>query len=253
MRSFRALIVLVIAIVVGCGSSVVTGPPVDGGGTGVPVDLGTASGYVILAKSGISNVPTSSITGNIAVSPAAATFITGLALTSDPANVFTTSHQVTGEVFASNYAPPTPVNLTTAVGDMQTAFTAASNQAPAVTELGAGNIGSLTLTAGVYKWGTGLLIPTDVYLSGSPNDVWVFQVAKNLTVSSGVNVVLMGGAVAKNVFWQVAGNVDLGTTVSFQGIVMCKTSIMMRTGAVINGRLFAQTAVTLEQNVVTEP
>jgi hypothetical protein len=251
MRSFKALAVLVL-VAVGCGSNVVA-PPINGGGTGIPVDLGTASVYVVLAKSGISNVPTSSITGNIGVSPAASSFITGFSLTSDPANVFTTSHQITGEVFAPNYAPPTPVNLTTAVGDMQTAFTAASNQAPGVTELGAGNIGSLTLTAGVYKWGTGLLIPTDVYLSGSSNDIWVFQVAKNLTVSSGVNVVLTGGAVAKNVFWQVAGNVDLGTTVSFQGVIMCKTSIMMRTGATINGRLFAQTAVTLEQNVVTEP
>ena len=155
-----------------------------GGGSGAPpaVNLAAAGDYVILAKTGISTVPTSAVTGNLGVSPAAATFITGFSLTADATNVFSTSPQVTGKVYAADYAAPTPSNLTTAVGDMQLAFTDAAGRAPDVTELGAGNIGGMTLAPGVYKWGTGLLIPTDVTLDGSATDVWIFQIAQDLTM-----------------------------------------------------------------------
>ena len=117
------------------------------------VNLGTAGDYAILAKSGISTVPTSAITGDLGVSPAAATYITGFSLTADATNVFSTSPQVTGKVYAADYAPPTPSNLTTAVGDMQLAFTDAAGRAPDVTELGAGNIGGMTLARGRLQVG----------------------------------------------------------------------------------------------------
>jgi redox-sensitive bicupin YhaK (pirin superfamily) len=141
-------------------------PPDSGNMTGVAVNLGTAADYAVLAKSGISTVPTSAVTGNLGVSPAAATFVTGFSLTADATNVFATSTQVTGRIYAADYTLPTPTNLTTAVSDMQLAFTDAAGRAPNVTELGAGNIGGMTLTAGVYK-GTGLPILRDVTLSGS--------------------------------------------------------------------------------------
>jgi hypothetical protein len=217
------------------------------------VNLGTAGDYVILAKSGISTVPPSVVTGNIGVSPATATAITGFSLTKDATGVFATSTQVTGKVYASTYSVPTPSNLTTAVSDMQLAFTDAAGRAPDVTELGAGNIGGKTLTPGVYKWSSGLLIPTDVTLNGSATDVWIFQIAKNLTVSSATNVVLSGGAVPKNVFWEVAGSVALGTTVQFEGVILCQTMIALDTGASIDGRLLAQTAVKIESSTVVEP
>ncbi len=220
---------------------------------GLPVDLGTAGNYAILSKAGISTVPGSSITGDIAVSPIGATAITGFSLSADPTNVFSTTPQVVGKVYAANYKPPTPGNLTTAVLDMQTAFTDAASRAPDVTELGAGNIGGLTLIPGVYKWGTGLLIPTNVTLAGSTTDVWIFQIAKDLTVSSATTVLLQGGAVPKNVFWQVAGKVDVGTTAHFEGIVLTHTQASLQTGASMNGRLLAQTAVTLASSTVTQP
>jgi hypothetical protein len=220
---------------------------------GLPVDLASSGGFVILAKSGISTVPTSAITGNLGLSPAAASAITGFSLTAAASNVFSTSPQVTGKVYASNYSPPTPANLTTAVGDMMLAFTDAAGRAPDVTELGAGNIGGMVLPSGVYKWGTGLLIPTDVTLTGSATDVWIFQVAQDLTMSSAVKVHLAGGALAKNVFWQVAGLVDLGTTAHGEGVILCQTAITLRTGASINGRLLAQTAVNIESSTVVEP
>ena len=220
---------------------------------GIPVNLGTAKNYVILAESGISTVPTSAITGNLGVSPAAASYITGFSLIADSTNAFATSPQVTGKVYAADYTAPSPSALTTAIADMQLAFTDAAGRAPGVTELGAGNIGGKNLTPGVYKWGTGLLIPTDLTLTGSATDVWIFQIAQNLTMSSGTKIVLAGGAQPKNIFWQVAGLVDLGTTSHIEGVVLTQTSVTLRTGASINGRLLAQTAVNLDGSSVVEP
>jgi hypothetical protein len=217
------------------------------------VNLGTAGQYAILAKSAISTVPTSAITGNLGLSPAAASFITGFALSADATNVFATSPQVTGKVYAADDSVPSPSNLTTAIGDMQSAFTDAAGRAPDVTELGAGNIGGKTLTPGVYKWGTALLIPTDVTLSGAATDVWIFQIAQDLTVSSATKVVLSGGAVPANVFWEVAGAANLGTTAHLEGIVLSQTAITLGTGASVNGRLLAQTAVSIDGSTVVAP
>jgi len=243
-----------------------SGGPADGGGgrggggagggssgAPLPVNLATSGDFAILAKTGISTVPTSTVTGNLGVSPAAATFITGWALTADATNAFSTSTQLTGKAYAADYAAPTPTNLTTAIGDMQTAFTDAAGRASGVTELGAGNIGGMTVAPGVYRWGTGLLIPTDVTLNGGATDVWIFQIAQDLTVANGAKVVLAGGALPRNVFWQVAGLVEVGTTAHLEGIVLTQTSATLKTGASINGRLLAQTAVNIDGSTVVEP
>ena len=220
---------------------------------GLPVNLGTAGNFVILAKSGISTVPTSAITGDLGVSPAAATYITGFSLIADATNVFSASPQVTGKIYAADYAVPTPSNLTTAVSDMETAFTDAAGRAADVTELGAGNIGGMTLSPGVYKWSSGVLIPTDITLSGNATDVWIFEIAQDLTLSSSAKILLAGGALPKNIFWQVSGAVIIGTTAHLEGVVLTQTAVSMATGASINGRLLAQTAVTLDGNTVVEP
>lgn len=220
------------------------------------VDLGTAGNYVILAKTGIDTVPMSAITGNIAVSPAAATYITGFALTADPTNVFSTSTQVTGKVYAANYAVPTPVNLTTAVLNMETAYTnAAGRTTPDFTELHSGDLSGKTLVPGLYKWGTNVLINSDVTLNGGPNDVWIFQIAGDVTQANGTRVILAGGALAKNIFWQVAGGtgVAIGTTAHFEGVILAIKAITLNTGSLVNGRLLSQTAVTLKSSTVTKP
>lgn len=223
----------------------VTGPAV--------VNLGTAINYVILAKSAITTTGTTAVTGDLGLSPAAASYITGFALTSPP-TTYSTSARVTGKVYAANYAVPTPANLTTAVLDMQTAYVAAAGRAiPDFVNLGAGNIQGMTLVPGLYKWSTGVLIPSAVTLSGGANDVWIFQIAQGLTVSNGAIITLTGGAQAKNVFWQVAGAATLGTTSQFKGIILCKTNIAFNTGSTIVGRALAQTAVTLNATTVTNP
>jgi len=219
-----------------------------------PVNLGTAGNYVILSKSGISTSPPSTVTGDLGVSPIDSTAITGFSLILDGSGTFSTSAQVTGKVYAANYASPTPVNLTTAVSDMQTAYTdAAGRTLPDHTELGSGNIGGMTLAPGLYKWSTGVTIPTDVTLSGGANDVWIFQIAGDLSIAGATSVLLSGGAQARNIFWQVAGGVgvNLGTTSQFEGTILTQAAINLLTGASINGRLLAQTAVTLEANIIT--
>lgn len=178
----------------------------------VGVDLGNAVNFAILAKSGISTTGITAIVGDIGVSPIAATGITGFGLVMDSSGTFATSSLVKGKVYAANYATPTPAYMTTAISNMQTAYTnAAGRTNPTATELSAGNIGGMTLAPGLYKWSTGVTIPTDVTLSGSSTDVWIFQIAQTLTISSGKKVILSGGAQAKNIFWQVAGQTTLGT------------------------------------------
>ncbi|MFH0768321.1 MAG: ice-binding family protein, partial [Chloroflexota bacterium] len=217
------------------------------------VDLGTAGNYVILAKTAVSTVPASVITGDVGVSPAATTFLTGFSLTK-VGTLSATSPQVTGSLYGADMTTPTNSNLTTAVLNMQTAYTdAAGRPTPAFLNLGTGEIGGKTLTPGLYKWTTGVTISTDVTISGGPNDVWIFQIPGNLTVSPAKNVSLSGGAKAKNIFWQVAGFVDIQTNAHFEGIILCQTAIMLKTGASMNGRALAQTAVNLDQNTVTKP
>jgi hypothetical protein len=223
-------------------------------GAQLPVNLGTAGNFVILSKSGISTVPPAVVTGNLGVSPIKSSAITGFSLTLDSSGQFSTSSQVTGKVYAPDYTAPTPVNLTTAVHDMETAYTdAAGRSLPDHTELGSGSIGGLTLAPGLYKWSTGVTISSDATLSGGPNNVWIFQIAGNLTLGNGAAVKLSGGAQAGNVFWQVAGGVgvDLGTTSQFEGTILAVAAINMQTGAAINGRMLAQTAVTLQANAIT--
>ena len=220
----------------------------------VAVDLLSAGNFVILAKTGISNTGSTSVVGDIGVSPAAATYITGFGLNLPASSAFSTSALVTGKVYAPGYADPTSANITTAVSAMETAYTnGAGRTNPTATELGAGNIGGLTIAPGLYKWSTGLAIPTDVTLSGSANDVWIFQIAQNLNLSSAAKINLSGGAQASNIFWIVAGQTTIGTTAVFNGNILDQTAIVLNTGARLNGRALSQTAVTLDSNAVTMP
>lgn len=223
-----------------------------GAPTTEPVSLGMAGTYAILTQTGIASVPPTVITGDIGVSPAAATYITGFSLSADPTNIFSTSAQVTGNVYAADYAVPTPANMTAAILDVGVAIADAAGRTPDIVELGDGNIGGMTLDPGVYKWTTSLSIPTDVTLEGEATDVWIFQIAGDLTLSDETIVVLTGGAVSDNVFWQIAGLVDIGAAAHVEGVVLAQTAVRMRTGASLDGRLLTQTAVTLDGTTVVQ-
>ena len=216
------------------------------------VDLGASGNYVILAKTAITNVPTSAITGDMGISPAAASYITGFAIVK--ATGYATSAQVTGKIYAADMAAPTGINLTTAVNNMLTAYTDATRRPfPDFSELGTGNIGGKTLAPGLYKWTNSVTMPSNVTIAGSATDVWIFQIAGNLNMSTSVLITLTGGALAKNIFWQVAGTVTLGASSHFEGIILSKTAITFQTGASINGRALAQTLVALDKNIVSKP
>jgi len=262
-------------LVTGCGSD----NPGGGGGGGVdaamnnppnPVGLGPApvvlgattdnaapGSFILLAKTGITNVTGSSISGGaLGLSPAAASFITGFALIADSTNVFSTSVAVQppAKIYASNYAAPSPANLTTAVLAMQAAYSdAAGRTNPDHLNLASGNLGGLTLAPGLYTWGTGVTIPSDVTIAGGATDVWIFQISNDLDLSSATRVTLSGGAKPSNIFWQVAGQVTLHATSHFEGILMSQTGVTLQTSASMNGRVFAQSLIALDNNAITAP
>ena len=224
------------------------------------VNLGMAGNFAILSKTGITDSAGHSvITGNVAASPITGAAI-GVSCTQVTGNVVEVDAAYTGGSDSNTVCALTnPTMLTTAVSNMQAAYTdAAGRTDPTATELGSGNIGGMTLAPGLYKWSTGVTIPTSVTLSGGPNDVWIFQISGGLTMSSAVAVLLTGGAQPQNIFWQVAGStVALGTTSGFNGIILGgpSTAITMPGGyAILNGRALSQTSVTLGgYSTVTAP
>ena len=214
-----------------------------------PIKLGSAGTFALLSKTGVTNVYASVITGDVGASP-----ITGAAVG------LRCNEMASGIIYTVDAAGPLPCSvtaatlLTSAVSDMEAAYTdAAGRVLPDFTELGSGEIGGKTLTPGLYKWGTSVKISKDVTLFGGPTDVWIFQIAGGITQASATRVTLTGGSLAKNVFWQSAGAVSIGTTAHFEGVVLAKTLVAVKTGATINGRLLAQTEVTLQKNTVTQP
>ncbi len=211
------------------------------------VNLGLAGEFTILSQSGITDVYKSSVTGDVGSSP-----ITGAA-------ILLACNEVVGTIYSVDAAGPAckvtnATRLTLSVLDMQAAYNDAAGRVnPDFLNVGAGNIGGLTLTPGLYKFTSAVVIPTDLTIAGGPNDIWIFQIDGTLNMSSAVRITLTGGAQAKNIFWQTAGAVTLGTTSHFEGIILGKTGINLQTGGSINGRLLAQTAVTLQMNTVTNP
>jgi hypothetical protein len=214
-----------------------------------PVRLGRASSFAILTKTGITDVFPSAISGDVGASP-----ISGAAIH------LTCAEKIVGTIYSVNAAGPLPCRvtapaiLTTAVANMEAAYNdAAGRKLPDFVNLGAGKIGGLTLTPGLYNWTTAVSIATDVTLKGGPNAVWIFQIAGNLVQASATHVILKGGALARNIIWQTAGAVAIGTTAHFEGVILAKTKIAMKTSASANSRLLAQTAVTLQKNTIKRP
>jgi hypothetical protein len=217
------------------------------------VNLRSTAGFAVLAGSLVSNVPTSAVTGHIGLSPATGGNITGFGPTEVTGTIYT--------VDASGPAGSVPAAsmLTTAKGDLTLAYNDAANRVPvpAGTFLnpGSGNIGGMTLVPGLYKFTSSASITgSNLTLSGSATDVWIFQIAAGLNVGNGAQVILAGGARAANVFWQVGTSAVLGTTSVFKGTLLADQSISLNTGASLEGRALARIgAVTLASNAITQP
>ena len=218
-----------------------------------PVDLLSTADFAILAGSMVSNVPTSAVTGDIGLSPAAGSYITGFGLT-----------EVTGTIYTADATGPAgsvtaAAMLTAAKGDLTIAYNDAAGRVPIPTgaflDTMAGEIGGLTLGPGLYKF-TGALSITgsNLILEGSSTDVWIFQIAANLVVADAVQITLAGGALPANIFWQVGTSATLGPTSVFKGNILADQSISLSTGATLDGRALARiAAVTIESSTVTVP
>jgi hypothetical protein len=231
------------------GHSVTTPTPPAAG-----VNLGTASQFASIGKAGIANTGTSAITGDLGVSPAAASTITGLALTLDGSGQFSTSAQVIGKVYASDYAVPTPAKMTLAVSDMMAAYTDAQGRVPTDTNLFGGHLGGQTLTPGVHKFTVNVEIgsaPAGNLTLNGPG-VYIFQIAGTFDLASGTSIVLTGGALAQNVFFAVAGAVTLHAGSTFRGELLAATSIATQAGSTTLGRLLSQTGVTTISTTLTQ-
>ncbi|MDB6055682.1 MAG: hypothetical protein JWN25_3205 [Verrucomicrobiales bacterium] len=219
----------------------------------LPVDLRTTARFGVLAGSGVSSIPTSSVKGDVGLSPAARSKITGL-----------TAVEVTGAIYAADDGGAVAAMLTAAKGDLNTAFIDAS---PAtrpggidVSSLGgaAEELGGRTLAPGVYKSAPGFYNITSLDLvldgKGDANAVWIFQTSTTLHALDNRKVLLIGGAQARNVFWQVGTSATISTFASFKGTIMAAQSIAIQTSAALEGRALAQTgAVTLDSNAITIP
>ena len=224
----------------------------DDGGQAV-VDLGTAGNFAILTKSGVSTTGVTSVTGDIGTSPIASTAITGFGLILDPTTTFSTSAQVTGKVYAASYTSPTPSEMTTAISDMETAYTnAAGRTGQGYINVGAGLVEGKTLAPGLYKWGTNVGFTSSLTFHGTADDVWILQISGNVVVASGARITLTGGAKAENIFWQVAGSTTVHTTAHMEGIILCATSIDFLTGSTFNGAALSQTAATLDATTIVK-
>lgn len=219
------------------------------------VSIGTAESFVVLAGTGISNVPTSTITGDVGLSPAAGSNYSGL-----------TAAQVTGTIYAVDGSGPAgsvnnPALLTTAKNDLTTAYIDAAGRTPTTTFVTTDNqLGGQTLTTGTYRFGAATTAnitaasPLVLDAQGDPTAVFIFQATSSLVTASGSSVQLINGAQACNVFWQVGSSTTLGSSSTFKGTVMSLTASTINSAATIEGRILARNAaVTLNNNTITRP
>ncbi len=217
-----------------------------------PVNLGVAAPFTMLSGAAITTTGGGIITGNVGASPIAGSAI------------HVTSAQVVGTIYAVDASGPAgalvdPSLLTTAKGDLTTAYNDAAGRTPIPTgpflNPGGGNIGGLNLVPGLYKFtSTALITGASVTLTGGANDVWIFQIAKDLEVGSGIHVILAGGAQAGNIFWQVGTSATIGTSGAFQGTILASQAITMKTSSTMTGRALAFTAgITFDGASATLP
>ena len=215
------------------------------------VDLRTAGNYVVLARTAINNTPTSIFTGDLGLSPMAESFITGFSQISSTG--FSTSDQVSGRIYASDMSSPTPANLASAVDNLIIAYdNAEARTDPDFIDLHSGEIDGQTLSPGLYKWSESVLITGTLTFSGNENDVWILQVTDNVTMRNDLEITLNGGAQAKNIFWQVGGNVSIGANSHFEGILLLMNGITMNAGSSLNGRVLTRAGAIFNAVTVTE-
>jgi hypothetical protein len=226
--------VLAVALAGCCGSDNPLGVREGGAGGPATVPLGTASTFTVLAGSTVTNTGATAVTGDLGVSPGAA--VTGF----PPGTVSGTIH--TGDAAAAQGQT-----------DLTVAYNDAAGRSTGPISV-SGDLTGLTLTPGLYKSTSSLAVSGTLTLNalGDGNAVFIIQMATTLTTGPGSRVVLIGGARASNVLWQVGSSATLGTNSAFKGTILADQSITLNTGARVDGRVLTRIgAVTLDANVIT--
>jgi len=226
----------------------VAGPPT--------VALGNAGNFVLFANTGMSSAVNSAITGNVGVGPGVTSTAITTGFTLTPVGTYATAPQVTGKVYAYDYTAPTPSFVVSSSNDMLTAYNDARDRLnPDFTNVGGGNLSGISLEPGLYKWTTSvnLTAGTSVTLNGGPNDVWILQIAGTVTTGAGSRVVLTGGALPKNIFWQLDTALTMGASSTFNGVVLTGAAVTVGANSTVNGRLLAQTAITMDSDTINAP
>jgi hypothetical protein len=219
-----------------------------------PVVLGTAARFGILAGVGISNQAGPSVINNmdVGIYPGVRSSVTGF----PPATI------VNGAIYASDdIAPPgTPAMLLQAKTDLTNAYLMAEAAVSPAPVTVSGDQGGLTLAPGIYKSTSTLSIANGnltLDAQGDVNAVWIFQIASGFTTVGGAggSVILIGGAQAKNVYWQTGSSAILGDYTSFQGNILALTSITMNSHATAVGRMLARNGavVMTSTNIINKP
>jgi hypothetical protein len=217
------------------------------------VDIGTAGNYTMLAKTGMTTAGATNIVGDIATYPIASGALTGFALFTDPSNEFFTSSLVDGKIYTADRLEPTPSLLIAAVQDMEAAFLDATNRSATTSpDSGGGAISGMTFDPGVHKWSSGVGFSSNITFNGTPDDVFILQIAGALTVTTGATVTLTGGAQSSNIFWAVSDAVTL-TGADMVGIILGATSMSFEVGCSLVGRALVQTAITMISNTIMPP
>ena len=226
----------------------VAGPPT--------VALGNAGNFVLFANTGMSSAVNSAIIGNVGVGPGVTSTAITTGFTLTPVGTYATAPQVTGKVYAYDYTAPTPSFVVSSSNDMLTAYNDARDRLnPDFTNVGGGNLSGISLEPGLYKWTTSvnLTAGTSVTLNGGPNDVWILQIAGTVTTGAGSRVVLIGGALPKNIFWQLDTALTMGASSTFNGVVLTGAAVTVGANSTVNGRLLAQTAITMDSDTINAP
>lgn len=268
MKKFKKILLVTVTAFFVFAVLGITGPSAALAAGPAAVNLGTAGNYTILSKTAITTTGVTSITGDIGISPAFASALTGFGLVLDTTGCFSTTVPttlVTGKVYAADYSTlgcTTPAILTTAVSNMETAYTDAATRTPGTgatnLNVGGGTLSGQNFVPGTYTWNTpgNVTITGDIILSGGANDVWIFQITGTLGIEAGKKIILAGGAQAANIFWQVAGTTTLKPGSTFEGNILAgpgTSTIAMQNGAILHGRALGQKDVTLIGNNVSAP
>lgn len=216
------------------------------------IDLKTAKRFGILSGVGVSSVGASVINDlDVGISPGLRAAITGF----PPATV------VNGAIYApDDIVPATADMLTQAKIDLTDAYLSAEAATSPVPIIVAGDIGGSTLTPGIYKSLSTLLVQSGnltLDAQGNTNAFWVFQIADELTTIGGAggNIQLINGAKSENIYWQIGTSATIGDNTSFKGNILALTSITLNTGATIEGRLLARNGaiVLTSTNTINKP